>query len=469
MKAVIQTGEILPWAEPLGLPWPLLPVGNRPWIEFWIEWCVGHGIRDLRIVLGEGAYEIEQYLGDGDRWGLAIAYSFLRNPADPDAFLRREPAAWQGGLFYLRRPCFPRRTTAPGPAGTPPAFSAWRGNELLCVCDSGDDALQAITSFRRLAAPPPPAAEIQPGPIDSLAAYYALNMDLVHGGIAHYLTPGYAHRDGAYLGFNVIYPPSTALNPPLIVGNDVRIHGLASIGPGAVLGSRIIVDSQAQVRNSLVLDGTYIGRGVEIAGRIVAGRRLIDPQDGTVLELEDLHLLAPLDRTARQRERLRNLAHRGLAAALLILLFVPWLAGVLSGLAAGSRFRRERFAGRGGRPVALPVWHTRSGAPGLLHRLGLDVWPWLARVVTGQLWLVGQLPCRSGEAAETAAWPAYLPGVYGLADLRDRREDLLQRRLEACYYARRPRTSGDLGLLLRAFAGRWSGRTLPLVATEPSP
>ena len=33
MRVVIHTGSTPAWAEPLGLPWPLLPVGNRPWLE----------------------------------------------------------------------------------------------------------------------------------------------------------------------------------------------------------------------------------------------------------------------------------------------------------------------------------------------------------------------------------------------------------------------------------------------------
>ena len=106
MRAVLHTGQPLPWAAPLGLPWPLLPVGNRPWIEYWVEWCVEQEIRSLQVVLGEGDWEVEHYLGDGARWGVDIGYSFVRDGADPDAYLRRDPARWQEGLFLLRRPLF---------------------------------------------------------------------------------------------------------------------------------------------------------------------------------------------------------------------------------------------------------------------------------------------------------------------------------------------------------------------------
>lgn len=474
MIAVLQTGTVLPWTDPLGLPWALLPVGNRPWLEYWIEWCVGRGIRDIRIVLGEGAYEIEQAFGDGARWGVTLTYSFLRDSTDPDSFLRRDPAKWKDGLFYLRRPCFPRRY-APLPVnadGSPPPageFCARHGDDLLCCLSPSGAALEHLLDFRTHNAPAFPPDCIAPHPVDSLADYYALNMALVRGEIAHYLTPGYARQENAYLGYNVVYPSAASLKPPLIIGNDCRIRALASVGPDVVLGSRIIVDRQAEVRNSVVLDGTYLGAGIEVDGRIVAGRRLIDPSDGTVLELDDAHLLAQLG-VQRRGEGLRSFVHRGLAFVLAALLAPVWLLGTLLGLSRGSRFTATPIVGRRG-PVTLPGWTTKSGAPGAMHRSGIEAWPALILVITGDLWLVGQLPVGEREAAERNAWPAYLPGVFGLADLRPDRADLLLRRLEARFYAEHRGIAPDLQLLSRALAGRLGGRTLPPTAAveEPEP
>lgn len=57
VKAVLHTGLVESWATVLGdIPWPLLPVGNRPFIEYWFEECIRHGIKDIRLVLGEGAH-----------------------------------------------------------------------------------------------------------------------------------------------------------------------------------------------------------------------------------------------------------------------------------------------------------------------------------------------------------------------------------------------------------------------------
>ena len=110
--------------------------------------------------------------------------------------------------------------------------------------------------------------------------------------------------------------------------------------------------------------------------------------------------------------------------------------------------------------MTFPAWRTKSGRPGALHRTGLDLWPALAHVLTGDLWLVGQLPVGEREAAEKDAWPAYLPGVFGLHDLRPDRDDLTLRRLEARFYAEHRGFTSDLHLLSRALAGRFGGSTL---------
>ncbi len=458
MKAVLHTGESLSWAAPLGLPWPVLPVGNRPWLEYWIEWCLEQNIRDIHIVLGEGAYETERCFGDGARSGVTISYSFLKNSADPDSFLRRDPARWRDGIFYLRRPCFPRR---PGATTTPLSqnFSAHAGDDTVCLFSTDGATLDDFLAGRKINAPDFPAGQIEPHTIDSLRDYFDLNMQMVHGDIARYVTPGYARQDNAYLGFNVIYPSSCELKPPLIIGNDCRIRALASVGPNVVLGSRIIVDRQAEIRNSLVLDGTYLGAGIEIDGRIIAGRRLIDPQDGTVLELDDAHLLAPLRAVGDRRGAPRQILHYLLAVVLFSVLVWPWFIALLLGLIAGSSYRPRHILGRKG-AVKYEVWMTRRETPGWLHRFALDIVPQLIYVLSGHLWLCGQLPCRVGEEDEMKKWSEYFPGVFTYADARPDRDDPLTRRMEAEYYIRHRGIREDLRLLWHAIGGRLAGRTL---------
>jgi dTDP-glucose pyrophosphorylase len=56
------------------LPKPMLKVQGKPILEHILEGLVGAAIREIFIVTGFRADVIEQYFGDGKRWGVRIAY-----------------------------------------------------------------------------------------------------------------------------------------------------------------------------------------------------------------------------------------------------------------------------------------------------------------------------------------------------------------------------------------------------------
>ena len=99
MKALIHTTTCPPWVDTLRCrSWALMPVGSRPFLEYWLEYCAIHGIEEVRLILGDGAEHVEQLAGDGSRWGLRITYGFLKDGVAPHRFLQRRPvwvSAWQ--------------------------------------------------------------------------------------------------------------------------------------------------------------------------------------------------------------------------------------------------------------------------------------------------------------------------------------------------------------------------------------
>lgn len=57
-------------------PKPLIPVAGRPLILYTIEAFAQAGITDLVIAVGYRAWQIEEYLGDGEPYGVRIRYAF---------------------------------------------------------------------------------------------------------------------------------------------------------------------------------------------------------------------------------------------------------------------------------------------------------------------------------------------------------------------------------------------------------
>ena len=58
------------------LPTPMVPILGRPVMEYLIEHMARHGIRQIMINVAYHHRKIEEYFGDGSRWGVEIGYSY---------------------------------------------------------------------------------------------------------------------------------------------------------------------------------------------------------------------------------------------------------------------------------------------------------------------------------------------------------------------------------------------------------
>jgi dTDP-glucose pyrophosphorylase len=75
MGAILAAGRgtrMAPFSD--SIPKPILPVCNRPLIEYQIEMMKAVGITDIVVLVGHKGYEIARILGDGSRLGVAISY-----------------------------------------------------------------------------------------------------------------------------------------------------------------------------------------------------------------------------------------------------------------------------------------------------------------------------------------------------------------------------------------------------------
>ncbi len=438
----------------------MLPVANRPWIDYWLEWCVDLGIHDVRIVLGEGAKEIEDHVGDGAAWGLAVTYGFLREDRDPDDILRRGAAHLEQGLLYVRAPVFPRRRVpGPPPAPARPMLHRDAGG-VACWLAPDAAAARALLAGEEAAAGSFDELGMEPLRLDSVPAWFDLTMRLAGGEAANYVSPGYLTKDGANVGYNVVLPPSSVVTPPLIIGNDCRFDVMTEIGPAAVIGNHVIVDRQTTLRNCIVLDHTYVGRNLEIDGKVLAGRRLVDGSDGTAIVIEDPWLLSRAGQTGGVCDAARAAAGFLAAAVLAAIGLVPFLLlAVLLRATGGGRCRRVPVLMRNDRVHPLTVFDDGAGTPNgvtrLFRALALDLYPRLFCVLAGRLRLCGHEPLRMPEEGDIADdLPAYFPAAFSYETAEGRPEDPNVRRAHALYYCSVRSFVEDLRILGRAFAAR---------------
>jgi NDP-sugar pyrophosphorylase family protein len=83
------------------LPKPLLPIGDRPMIEYTLGWVAAAGIRDVMINLHHKGDLIRQALGTGERFGMAISYSEEPVILGTGGGLKRVERFFQGEPFLI--------------------------------------------------------------------------------------------------------------------------------------------------------------------------------------------------------------------------------------------------------------------------------------------------------------------------------------------------------------------------------
>lgn len=468
MHAVINTAIHCPWAANLGdTPWALLPVANRPLIDYWLETCSNQQMQSVQVVLGEGAEEIERFVGAGDRWHIEVEYVFARQSETPHDYLESIAKHWDDGLFYIGGPIFLRHRQAFRPElfqqlpacrhlhGELPYFLFGRCSAAIQpLLRGGEDPNRGLEEIH-----------IHPFILDSVGAYFEINMKMAAGEFVRYVTAGYGTADRSSVGFNVRTPPSSVLQAPIIVGDDCRFGTMTTIGPNALIANHVIVDAFTELSNCLILSDTYIGRNLEIHGKIVSGNRVIDPSDGTSMTIDDSWVIARNRTELRTNDVVRCIFLWFVTFGLVLLQFLPFCLLLppllLTGVAA---FRKQLCHDPHRGYIELPVFQKKKNVKSAFYRLfrglSLDRFPLLLLVLRGRMFLCGQPPLRHPQDdAVVGQLRHYIPGVFCYRDY-NRDSDLLT---DALWYAHIRSLFEDLKILVKALVSRFltAGRKLP--------
>ena len=104
MKAMILAAGKGTRVKPLTnhIPKPMIPIIDKPVVEFLIELLVKHGIKEVMLNISHLGWKIQEFLGDGYRYGIHIGYSF-EGHYDASGNLITEPIGSAGGMKRIQQ------------------------------------------------------------------------------------------------------------------------------------------------------------------------------------------------------------------------------------------------------------------------------------------------------------------------------------------------------------------------------
>ena len=307
-------------------PKPLVPLCNRPIMEYGLILLREYGIKDIGITLYYMPHMVKEYFGDGSSFGVNITYNVERKPlgtaggvkaledfldetfviisgdvfTDIDIGKLIEYHKSKGAIFtialirvedpteygiallndegkiirYLEKPSWGEVFSDLANTGiyvAEPEVLRYipRGksfdfskNLFPTLLERGEEIYGFI------------AEKAYWSDVGNHIQYVKTTQDILDEK-ARVNIPGVEVKKGLWVGRNVEISEYAEIIPPVAIGNNVKIYGEARIGPYTVIGDNCKIDDEAVVERSILWDNVYIGKKANINTAIVCSRTFI--------------------------------------------------------------------------------------------------------------------------------------------------------------------------------------------------
>ena len=414
----------------------LLPFANKPAIEYILDYCFLSGIRDVRIVSDEESEVLRAQYRNGEMLSMNISFGSVSSTCSFKRIIQQNKAYCRGcdllvfsGLFL---PEYDKRNPHELSIGEMEmkGCAYGNGNTGWYLIGRGrlDDLPSDWTGFHD-------EAPIAGSPVQDIRDYYRHNMRLAGSDIEKFNLPGFSEGKNSFVGRNVRIPRSARVRPPVILGNGIRFGRSINAGPNIIVGDNCIVDNGTTIRNSIVLGNTYIGRNLEIDGRICSRDSVIDPETGTRISIANRSVVSEMEPDEYEKCPL----HQKLLALFLLLfqtipyaLLKPFLELHVTLVECLTERGKKRTMALNG--YALP---RESFAGKLFHRLTLTKYHLLPYAAVGKIRLIGNclLEATLHNEQFIRDLPGYAPGVFSYSEYLGHEHEPYQMELDEQYYA----------------------------------
>ena len=99
--------------------------------------------------------------------------------------------------------------------------------------------------------------------------------------------PGYSSERGVHIGRNVVLEHGTEVKPPVLLQDNTWFARNVRLEGDVIVDSGSYISEGSRLRKTVVCSNTFIGEGLDLDGKIVVGRRVIDADTGTWVDLEE--------------------------------------------------------------------------------------------------------------------------------------------------------------------------------------
>ncbi|MBZ0333426.1 sugar phosphate nucleotidyltransferase [Marinobacter sp. AL4B] len=347
----------------------MLPVSGRPVLEHTLTHLQQAGVEQIFLVVPNGDISIRNYFENGARWSLDIRYLNARESDSTDRVRVRLGNSLAAPFIAIRGDVWRSELRSVSEAAAPYCkvsdqqgnlFELWHNDQnSLDALDWSPKSNQAHTHRQNI---------VDFDPLCHLNNYHQLVTSMV-------LDKASMHSTLAPLALSL--GAQTRVHPMSVNDGTTTVGDFSCIEIGAQLsgtnyvGRHCFIARGAALKNTVILDKTYVGAGMSLENAIVVQQRVVRVDLNASLDIKDSFILAS-NRQPWLKKWSYLTAERVVAFALLL------AAGVVNAL-------------------SLRIYnHSLTSRPSRNA---------LYAAVTGKIRLFGRQPCTEDMSGLTASYP----------------------------------------------------------------
>lgn len=290
-----------------------LPVMGKPFLHHILGYVARLGATSLAIFISDHAEQFEQFIGDGERWGVKTTYHLVkRDVSVRDRLAKTSPFAKDEPILYCNNrylPCLKEEHL---------------DRHQRFITNTGED-IQWYWGLVSEVAEELPACTLDALCMTDAKAYLdSLDMILSRKG-GSLIVMGKELRDGVWVGAGSRMHASCTTIAPVYIGSNVNIGEHTVIGPHCEIGDGCIIDDGSSVIESSILAGSYVGRNLEVRGCVVNQNTIFNVELDSAYVAQDAILAASVETETDAQKKLKIGVGSRFAALVLALLTSPLL------------------------------------------------------------------------------------------------------------------------------------------------
>jgi hypothetical protein len=251
-----------------------LPIAGKPIIQHVVENCQSCNVDEIFIVLDKDDDKVQNILGTGRRWSVKIHYLYKKGGQSYQSILAQLGNKISFPIVAMRGDVVQKHwlQLANGPKldETSIAGDIKTGVVSLMSCSTELEHLSWPAMLPIMQQLDCPEAALNYYPIHTLENYHSAAMLAVKGMNNNLNQIGEPIHDSIRLGKLSEFTPRCLIDGRVQIDDYSHIANTSELSGNVYIGKHCIIDKNVSLKNSVVLDNSFIGGGIEIENAIVS-------------------------------------------------------------------------------------------------------------------------------------------------------------------------------------------------------